>query len=98
MDAETRKKVEEIATKISDSILAQMMNEEKNDYDSEIRLPNRMTNEKIVIKKSYNLENRENSGENKKRRESRISTLEKCIIDQKYEEAEEKILSHMELR
>lgn len=91
MDAETRKKVEEIATKINDSILAQMMNEEKNDYDSEIRLPNRMTNEKIVIKKSYNLENRENSGENKKRRESRISTLEKCIIDQKYEEAEEKI-------
>lgn len=89
INAEKRKKVKEKITELNAVVIARLANEEKNDYDPEVSLPQNIDQTTITVKKSYNLSSREKDEENRKRRENRSSTLETYILKEKYKEAEE---------
>lgn len=84
-------KVKEAISAINDTVVAQMTNEEKNGYDPEVQLPKHMEKKDIVIKKSYDLSNRETNNVNQKRRQKRPSTLETRMAEGKNSEVEELI-------
>lgn len=67
-----------------------MINEEKNSYDPEVKLPQYEVKDTITTKRAYNVMNdTKDNSKNKKRRESRPSVLEQRILDKKYNEAKE---------
>jgi len=92
MNDEIRAEIEETIRIISENIITQMMNEDKNTYDKEIRLPENVTTPHVVTKRAYNrITGTMYDEKNKKRRQKRPSVLEQCILNGKLEEAEKKI-------
>ena len=69
-----------------------MMSEEKNHYDREVQLPDNTADNTVESKRKYNRQLETKCEEqNSKRRKSRPSTLEQCIIEGKTDEAEKRI-------
>lgn len=91
MNDEIRAEIEETIRIISENIITQMMNEDKNTYDKEIRLPENVTTPHVVTKRAYNrITGTMYDEKNKKRRQKRPSVLEQCILNGKLEEAEKR--------
>ncbi|MCR4645338.1 MAG: hypothetical protein K5695_08015 [Oscillospiraceae bacterium] len=92
MNAEIKTKVEKAITSINKSVIAQMLNEEKNSYDEEIRLPENVTTPDAVHKRAYNKDNDTmDNAKNKKRRENRPSVLEQYVLEGENEKAKKYI-------
>lgn len=92
MNTETKAKVQETIRNINEQVVAQMMAPEKNDYDAEVKLPEVIVNANVLPKREYRRTiETNNEVKNKKRRESRPSKLEQCILDGGHEEAKEKV-------
>lgn len=89
MNAESRKKVEEKIQELNKIVAAQMINEEKSNYDPDIELSQYKIEDIIETKRTYTV--MVDNIKNRKRRENRPSVLEQYILDEKYEEAKKVI-------
>ena len=92
MNSTTRELVKDRIRAINEDIIKMMMNPEKNEYDNEVQLPTIDADSQVVPKRKYaRIVDTMDTANNRKRRESRPSTLEQCVLDGKDDEAEEKI-------
>ena len=87
MDA---KKVKEKIDALHSEVYKQMTDVTKNEYDSEISMP-QCEKKGISLKNSYNLDCREDTSKNKKRREKRPGKLEENIANGCIDEAKQMI-------
>ena len=92
MNSETKKQTADTIKAINEKIVKKMMSEEKNHYDREVQLPDNTADNTVESKRKYNRQLETKCEEqNSKRRKSRPSTLEQCIIEGKTDEAEKRI-------
>lgn len=73
---EKKRAIEERFAILHNEVYCQMTNAEKNEFDPEVELP--VLKEMFIdLKKNYNLSNRKDTFENRRRREKRCSVLMK---------------------
>ena len=90
---EKKQAIEERFAILHNEVYCQMTNAEKNEFDPEVELPV-LKEMPIDLKKIYNLSNREDTFENRRRREKRCSVLMKKLEDGDFKEAKKEIKSH----
>ena len=90
---EKKQAIEEKFAVLHNEVYCQMTNAEKNEFDPEVELPV-LKKMPIDLKKIYNLSNREDTFENRRRREKRCSVLMKKLEDGDFEEAKKEIKSN----
>ena len=89
---EKKQAIKEKFSILHNEVYCQMTNAEKNEFDPEVELP--VLKEMFIdLKKNYNLSNREDTFE-KRRREKRCSVLMKKLEDGDFKEAKKEIKSH----
>lgn len=90
---EKKQAIKEKFAILHNEVYCQMTNAEKNEFDPEVELP--VLKEMFIdLKKNYNLSNREDTFENRRRREKRCSVLMKKLEDDDFKEAKKEIKSH----
>ena len=90
---EKKQAIKEKFAILHNEVYCQMTNAEKNEFDPEVELP--VLKEMFIdLKKNYNLSNREDTFENRRRREKRCSVLMKKLEDGDFKEAKKEIKSH----
>ena len=90
---EKKQAIKEKFAILHNEVYCQMTNAEKNEFDPEVELPV-LKKMPIDLKKNYNLSNREDTFENRRRREERCSVLMKKLEDGDFKEAKKEIESH----
>ena len=90
---EKKQAIKEKFAILHNEVYCQMTNAEKNEFDPEVELPV-LKKMPIDLKKIYNLSNREDTFENRRRREERCSVLMKKLEDGDFKEAKKEIKSH----
>ena len=90
---EKKQAIKEKFAILHNEVYCQMTNAEKNEFDPEVELPV-LKKMPIDLKKIYNLSNREDTFENRRRREKRCSVLMKKLEDGDFKEAKKEIKSH----
>ena len=89
---EKKQAIEERFAILHNEVYCQMTNAEKNEFDPEVELPV-LKKMPIDLKKIYNLSNREDTFENRRRREKRCSVLMKKMEDGDFKEVKKEIKS-----
>ena len=90
---EKKQAIKEKFAILHNEVYCQITNAEKNEFDPEVELP--VLKEMFIdLKKNYNLSNREDTFENRRRREKRCSVLMKKLEDGDFKEAKKEIKSH----
>lgn len=90
---EKKQAIKEKFAILHNEVYCQMTNAEKNEFDPEVELP--VLKEMFIdLKKTYNLSNREDTFENRRRREKRCSVLMKKLEDGDFKKAKKEIKSH----
>ncbi len=83
---EKKQAIEERFAILHNEVYCLMANAEKNEFDPEVELPV-LKEMPIDLKKIYNLSNREDTFENRRRREKRCSVLMKKLEDGDFKES-----------